>query len=138
MLYIANTKEQIIDTDQSISLGENRIQTGCVATHHPNSSTICLNRPGFYMVHFNADAYGQEGETVSVQMYANDTPVPRATATLLSGTSSQASNFSFAAIVQVSPNCVSVHHNMPLKITFKNLVSPAAYVNVGVTVTKLK
>lgn len=138
MLYITNVKEQILEPEDVLTFGENQIQTSCVTGHCPGSGIIYLNKPGFYMVHFNANGYGEEGEDMTVQMYQNGQIVPGAVASQISEGSTQVGNLGFTAIVQVKPNCLNNCNNVPTKLTFKNLEFRTTYTNAAVTITKIR
>ena len=102
------------------------------------NTMINLNRPGYYMVHFNADAVetGAAGN-VKIQMQNNGANVSGAEATAYSGTETDIVNLGFSAIVRVQPNCCAVSSNVPASLTFVNSGVAAVVSNAAVVVTKI-
>lgn len=146
--FISNRKEMIImldtytNTPQTIAadgiliFNINRVQTGCTATHAPGTGAISLNKPGFYIVHFNGDAAesGTAGN-ITVQLFRNGVLVPAAEATETSSATTDIANMSFETIVKVTPDCLSCGNSISL--TFENTGVGAVFSNVEVVVTKL-
>lgn len=138
MLYTYNSNEQTIAANALLSFMANAVRTGCVATHSAGETTISLNRPGYYMVHFNADAVenGTAGN-VKIQMQNNGVDVVGAEATAYSGADTDIVNLGFSAIVRVQPNCQAVSSNVPAVLTFVNAGVASLISNAAVVVTKI-
>lgn len=138
MLFTYNSTEQTLAANAPLAFVQNAVKTGCVATHIAGNTTINLNRPGYYMVHFNADAVetGAAGN-VKIQMQNNGVNVSGAEATAYSGTETDIVNLGFSAIVRVQPNCCAVSSNVPASLTFVNSGVAAVVSNAAVVVTKI-
>lgn len=138
MLYTYNTTSQTLATNAAINFNNNAIQTGCTATHSIGSTVISLNKPGFYMVSFNADAVeaGTAGD-VQVQLIGNGIAIPAAEATINSASATDIVNPSFTALVRVLPNCCSNTANVPYSLTLVNTGVGATFSNAALVVTKV-
>lgn len=137
MLYTYNISPQTVLEDANIVFSTNAIQTGCTATHAVGTGAISLNKPGFYMVSFNADAESAVVGTIQTQMYGNGVLIPSAEASEYSATVNEPVNIGFTALVRVAPNCCSNTNNVPFALTFVNETGTVTYTNVAVTVTKV-
>lgn len=138
MLYTYNTTSQTLTTNSAINFNANAIQTGYTATHAVGTTSISLNKPGFYMVSFNADAVesGTAGN-VQVQLRGNGVAIPAAEATINSASATDVVNPSFMALVRVTPNCCANTNNVPYALTVVNTGVGATFTNVALTVTKV-
>lgn len=136
MLDTYSNSDQTVATDGIIIFNTNRVQTGCTATHAAGTGSISLNKPGFYLVHFNGDAAesGVAGD-ITVQLFKNGILVPGAEATEDSTAVTDIANLSFEAIIRVTPDCLSCGTSVSL--TFVDTGVAAAFSNVEVVVTKL-
>lgn len=138
MLFTFSNTSQTVVTDQLLNFNNNTIQTGCTATHAAGSSSISLNKPGYYMVSFNAD--GVESGTagnITVQLNGNGTAIQGAEATANSAAVADVVNLKFTALVQVMPNCCGNQTNTPYTLTFANTGVGAIFTNAAVSVTKI-
>ena len=138
MLFTFSNTSQTLVTDQLLTFNNNTIQTGCTATHAAGSSSISLNKAGYYMVSFNAD--GVESGTagnITIQLQGNGTAIAGAETTAESATATDVVNLSFTTLVQVCPNCCGNQVNTPFTLTFANTGVGATFTNAAVTVTKV-
>lgn len=134
--YTLNATGLAVAQDEALRFDNNNVMTGCTATHAPGTTTVALNKPGFYMVHFNA--YGATEATagdLTVTMYANGEEVPFAAATETSSAATDLANLAFSTIVQVRPSCCYADNTV--RLTFINEGVAALYNLFNVVVTKL-
>lgn len=136
--YSYNAGGFALAQDTPITLENVSVETGCTATCTPGSTTVNLNKPGYYMVQFNG--YGTVSTaaangTVEITMYKNGTAVPYASALSESTTTTDIKNLSFSTIVRVLPSCPSIDNDVAL--TFVNTGNAGTYYNTNVVVTKL-
>ena len=136
MLSSYNTTAQVLDVDDLLVFTTNRIVTGCTVTHADNSSSFTLNKPGYYYVNFNGDAFSTTGTgAVTVELQSNGTTIPGAEASSYSAATTNIVNLVFSTIVKVLPSCNCVNNSVTL--TFKNTGIGATFENANVTITKL-
>lgn len=134
--YTLNASGLAVVTDQSLNFENNLVLTGCTATHTAGGTTIALNKPGYYMVHFNG--YGATTTTageVTVTMYINGEEAPYAAASAYSGAATDVTNLAFSTLVQVRPSCPSIDN--AVRLTFVNEGVDATYNMYNVVVTKI-
>lgn len=137
MLYTYSITAQTVAADANLNFNINGVRTGCTVSHSTGTPSIQLNRPGYYMVHFNASAAATATGDVTVQLNGNGSAIPGAISTVNSTAATAIGNLSFTAIVRVLPNCCAVQSNSPLTLTFVNTGVEAAYSNAAVTITRL-
>lgn len=137
MLYTYSNITQNLVSDEIITFSTNSIQTGCTATHAAGTGSISLNKPGFYMVHFNGDISSATTGLATAQLLANGVEVAGAEASRSVGTEGNISGIAFTAIVRVAPNCCVNTNNVPLTLTVANSGVAATYSNAAITVTKI-
>ena len=107
--YTLNATGLAVAQDEALRFDNNNVMTGCTATHAPGTTTVALNKPGFYMVHFNA--YGASSAATDL------------------------ANLAFSTIVQVRPSCCYADNTV--RLTFINEGVAALYNLFNVVVTKL-
>lgn len=123
--------------DTAIQFESGKVQTGCSSTGRVPTSAVSLNKPGFYLVQFDAvlaNNTAASGE-VGVQMYRNGTAEPNARSFATSAAVADVVNVSFSAIVQVTPNFYNLNNNANL--TFNVTGVDALVYQANVTVTRL-
>lgn len=137
MLYIYNTNPQTTAADADIGFVTTGIQTGCTAVRNPNNGAT-ITRPGFYMVHFNADGAASDAAgDVAAQLTVNGIDVAGAEATASSTEATDIVNIGFTAIISVPPNACCNTGNIPAIIAVRNAGVAAAYSNTALTITKI-
>lgn len=138
MLYTYTNTSQTLAINSSIAFNNNGIRTGCTVTHSSGSTTINLNKPGIYMVDFNADGSASvTAGNIVTQLYANGTLIEGAEASQYSGVTGQAENLGFKTLIRVVPNCCVNTNNVPVELTVRNTGVATTYTNVAMTVTKV-
>lgn len=138
MLYAYTDTTQAIAEGGVVIFNTNGIQTGCVATHQAGTGAVDLNRPGFYMVHFNADASDTAIGEVELQLYQNGIAIPGAKATTYIAVADGIANLGFTALVRVAGStCPCDTTNMQTTITVRNIGVDANLNNAAITVTKI-
>lgn len=136
MLDTYSNTSQTVTTDSPIVFNINRVLTGCTVTHSAGSTSISLNKPGIYMIHFNGDA--AEGGTagdITVQLFVNGVLYPGAEATANSLLITDIVNLDFETLVVVSPQFCNCGNSVTL--TFIDTGVDAVFSNVEVIVTKI-
>lgn len=136
--YTNNSTGTTVDANTAINFTNVVVETGCTATMTPGSTTVNLNKPGYYMVQFNA--YGAsstaEASAVEITMYNNGTEVPYASSSDTSTSTTDIADIGFSTIVRVLPSCPSIDNDIAL--TFVNTGTAATvFYNTNVVVTKL-
>lgn len=136
MLDTYTNSTQTITTDSPIAFNINRVMTGCTVTHSAGSTSISLNKPGIYMVHFNGDAAesGTAGD-ITVQLFVNGVLYPGAEATEDSTATTDIVNLDFETLVRVTPQFCQCGNNVTL--TFVDTGVGAVFSNVEVVITKV-
>ena len=131
-----NTDQTII-TDSPIVFNTNRVRAGRSITHLPGSSSISLNCPGIYEVHFNGDAAesGTAGD-ITVQLFVNGVLQPGAEATEDSTATTDIVNMAFTTLVCVTPSICECGNSVSL--TFVDTGVGAVFSNVEVVVEKIR
>lgn len=138
MLYTYNNASQTLAQNAPIVFSTNGVAKGCSATHVAGSTAVNLNKPGIYMVQFNADAVesGTAGN-LTAQLQGNGVAITGAESTAYSGATTDIMNLSFTALVKVNPNCCAITTNIPYVLTVQNTGEGATYSNAAITVTKV-
>lgn len=138
MLYAYTTSNTAYTAGQTLSFVTTGIQTGCTAVK-TSPTTIALNKPGYYMIHFNADLFSTTGTggNVSATLFVNGEAYPAAEATISSTATTDVENIAFTAIVRVEPNCGCDTANTPTQLTVVNGTVAATYSNTAITITKI-
>lgn len=136
MLDMYTNTDQTVTTGSPLEYNTNRILTGCTATHSVGSAAVNLNKPGIYIVHFNADAAenGTAGD-ITIQLFNNGVLVPGAEATETSSALTDIVNLDFETAVRVTKDCCQCGNAVSL--TFVNTGVDAVVSNTEVVVTKV-
>lgn len=127
-----NISEQILTVNENLDF-TNSVKTGVSIEYINGSSTITINRPGLYLVNFNAIAGGNGNVIVKLQDNGED--VKGAVAGSSSTAATDIVNLSFNTLIDVAPSCNCVKNNAVL--TVLNAGVDANYINANITVTKL-
>jgi len=129
--------DQTITTGSPIVFNTNRVRAGRAITHPPGSTTISLNCPGIYDVHFNGDAAesGTAGD-ITVQLFVNGVLQPGAEATEDSTATTDIVNMAFETAVCVTPACFACGNSVSL--TFVDTGVGAVFSNIEVVVIKVR
>lgn len=136
--YTYNATGVTVPANTAVKFENVVVETGCTATATPGTTTINLNKPGYYMVQFNG--YGAASTaaatgTVEITMYNNGVEVPYASSSNSSTTTTDVEDIGFSTIVRVLPSCPSIDNDVA--ITFVNTGTSALFYNTNVVVTKL-
>ena len=137
MLYTYSITAQTVAAGANLNFNINGVRTGCTVSHSAGTPSIQLNRPGYYMVHFNASAAATATGDVTAQLNGNGSAIPGAISTVNSTAATDIGNLSFTAIVRVLPNCCAIQSNSPLTLTVENIGVEATYSNAAITITRL-
>lgn len=114
----------------------NRQLTGCSIDFTAGGTTVVLDKPGLYLVEFNATVANQ-GTTgnITAQLQRNGVNVPGATATTASASTTDLRTIAFTQIVEVSPSCCAVNNDANLTIVNSGVA--ANYSNFNINIVKL-
>jgi hypothetical protein len=98
---------------------------------------VSLNKPGIYLVEFNADASSVDtaGGTLTMQLTNNGVLVPSAEATATVTVNTAIVNLKFATIVQVLNSCNCVKNDVDLTVINNGV--QANLTNANIVVVKL-
>lgn len=136
MLYTYTDTVQAVAVNAPVLFNVNGVQTGCTATHAPGTASVNINKPGIYMVHFNADVAAAAG-AVDIQLFNNGVAVPGAEGSYYSGAVTEFGNIAFEALIRVCPDCCRNSCEALATLTFVNTGVAATIENAAVVVTKL-
>lgn len=128
---------QTVNAQSVVVFNNNAPFTGCSISHTAGGGTISLNKPGIYLVEFNADAstVATAGGSISMQLTNNGVLVPSAEATATTTVNTAVVNLKFATIVQVLNSCNCVNNDVDLTIINNGV--QANLTNANVVVVKL-
>lgn len=133
MLNSYTLSNQILTENELLSFSNNRILTGCAATH-TEGTTFYLRKPGYYYVSFNAVATSATAGDISIQLLNNSAVVPGALATMTVAADGSA-NLSFATLIRVLPSCCAIENTASL--TLKNVGVEATYTTAAINIIKI-
>lgn len=134
MLYIYNITPQELDVGESIAFPVTGVQTDCVAMRTANDTAV-INRPGFFVIHFNASVSATDAAgDITVQLAANGIDIDGATATVSSTGVDDIVNISLTAIARVQYNFRCNTGNVPATITVINTGVAATYADAALTI----
>lgn len=134
--YTTNTTQTLL-TGANVSFNSVSIDNCCSETIVAGGETITLNKPGYYLINFNADAAEADAAgNISFQLYTNEQPVPGAKATAYSGAVTSVVNLKFSVIIKILPSCCAVV-NSPQSYVIKNTGVGSSVTNAAITVVKL-
>ena len=114
----------------------NRQLTGCSIDFTAGGTTVVLDKPGLYLVEFNATVANQ-GTTgnITAQLRKNGVDVPGATATTASASTTDLRTVTFTQIIEVNPSCCAINNDANLTVV--NTGVAANYSNFNINVVKL-
>ena len=133
MISSYNITTQLVAVDGLLTFTTDRILTGCTVTR--NGPTFQLNKPGYYYVTFNADAFSATVDAITVELQNNGVAVPGATATITPAVAKDVMNLGYANIIKVPPSCCAIDNTANL--TLVNTGVAATFTNVNINITKL-
>lgn len=134
MLQVYNTTTQTLAVNSALEFSSTAIKTNCSSSIQSNSTTITLNKPGFYIVEFNGIAQATDPGVVQVQLEKDGTLVPYALAAE-SGVAGDTVNLSFKTLIPVRCSCPAMDNTVNL--TFINNGVAASYTLTNVVVTRV-
>lgn len=138
MIYAFTQTLQAVATNTVLSFNNTGVKENCTITHGSGTGDFSLNRPGHYIVHFNADVVENDtAGNVQVTLQRNGVAVPGAIATAISTSTSDTKNIGFTCIVRVAPNCCANRQSVPTALTFVNTGVSANFTNAAVTIVRI-
>lgn len=128
---------QTVNAQSVVVFNNNSPFTGCSISHAAGGGTVSLNKPGIYLVEFNADASSVDtaGGTLTMQLTNNGVLVPSAEATATVTVNTAIVNLKFATIVQVLNSCNCVKNDVDLTVINNGV--QANLTNANIVVVKL-
>ena len=132
-----------LTTNQSVAFNVDSTDTCCRIDFTAGSSVIGIDKPGYYLVHFNSTGYNTgEASTVdssdgtySFQLYNNGIAVPNAKARATSTSDAVIANVSFETIIEVKRSCCMVNNNASLTVNY--LGQAGTLLDATLTIVKL-
>lgn len=119
------SKSITANANNAIVFNTNKILTGNTISHNGGSSSVIVNKPGYYKVDLDiSSTVGTTGE-VSIQLYADGIAIPDAiiTANITAG---EYSNNSFSTIIRATPGTVNQNVNLTVMPTVDLTISSVA------------
>lgn len=128
---------QTVNAQSVVVFNNNAPFTGCSISHAAGGGTVSLNKPGIYLVEFNADAssVATAGGTLTMQLTNNGVLVPSAEATATVAENTAIVNLKFATIVQVLNSCNCINNDVDLTVINNGI--QASLTNANIVVVKL-
>ena len=139
MLYTYTDTIKTYNTDDNIVFNTTKIQTGYTVTHDAGQVIINLNRPGFYMVHFNASASASGSAGIlQFALFNNGIEVDGAEGSAYSQGTGDIENIGFTALIRVKPNvCACDTSCMHTSLYIRNTGVESIVQTSAVTITKI-
>lgn len=138
MLYTYTDTNKTYNTDDNLVFNTTKIQTGCTVTHNAGQDVININRPGFYMIHFNASASANSAGLLQFELFNNGVEVEGAEGSAYSQNIGDYENICFTAILRVKPSvCACDTSCMHTSLYVRNTGVPSIVINSAVTITKI-
>ena len=139
MLYTYTDKIKTYNKDDNIIFNTTKIQTGYTVTHDAGQAIINLNRPGFYMVHFNVSAAATDSAGIlQFALFNNGMEVGGAEGSAYSQGTGDIENIGFTALIRVKPNvCACDTSCMHTSLYIRNSGVSSIVENAALTITKI-
>lgn len=139
MLYTYTDTIKTYNTEDNVVFNTTKIQTGCTVTHDAGQAVINLNRPGFYMVHFNVSASAADSAGVlQFALFNNGIEVDGAEGSAYSQGTGDIENIGFTALIRVKPNvCACDTSCMHTSLYIRNTGVESIVQTSAVTITKI-
>lgn len=139
MIYTYNIATQTVASGDAVTFAVNGVQTGCTATHIPGSTTISLNRPGYYYITAVAEiTSATAGTDVELGLYGNGELIQGTNTIVTIAAADAVATIPINTIVRVVPNCCSAPDNVPFAITVVNTSANNETIsNITLTITKV-
>ena len=139
MLYTYTDTIKTYNKDDNIVFNTTKIQTGYTVTHDAGQAVINLNRPGFYMVHFNASAAASDSAGIlQFVLFNNGIEVGGAEGSAYSQGTGDFNNIDFTALIRVKPNvCACDTSCMHTSLYIRNTGVVSIVENSALTITKI-
>lgn len=140
MLFTYNNTTQTVAQNGAVNYLVNSVQTGCTATHTPNTAQISLNKCGIYAVFINADVANTTATAgdVKLQLYGNGVALDGLSGTNTTTSTTDIENIAFSGLVKVAPDTCSNTSNVPYYLTVVNTGIEATISNAAITVKKVQ
>ena len=137
MLNTYNITSQTVAVNGSVIFSNNLYQTGCSTVHNVGTDIIEVRCPGTYLLTFNGSGAATAAATdpITLQLFRDNSPVPGASASVLSTSTTDEVNLAFSTILQVRPSCPSISNVSSL--TVKNIGVEAEFDNANLTIFKI-
>ena len=139
MLYTYTDKIKTYNKDDNIVFNTTKIQTGYTVTHNAGQAIINLNRPGFYMVHFNVSAAAADSAGIlQFALFNNGMEVGGAEGSAYSQGTGDFNNIGFTALIRVKPNvCACDTSCMHTSLYIRNTGVASIVENSALIITKI-
>jgi hypothetical protein len=133
MISTFNSTTQTVDVGGAYVFDTNRIVTGCTVGHVPGTSSLVLNKPGYYYITFNTTFTTATTGDATVELQNGGIAVPGANATETVTTAGDTKSISFTTIVKVLPSCPAIDNTTTLTFVATSIALDASTASVSIT-----
>ena len=138
LIQMANGVSTTIASGSPINLGviDRRATCGDCNPFSTTSTSITLNKPGYYLVSVDVNIIASAAGNVAIQLYDGSAPIVTASASNVALENS-IYNLSFSKIIRVLPNCNTVQTNVPKVLSVYNVGVAGTIVSSNISIIKI-
>lgn len=138
LIQMANGVSTPVASGTPINLGviDRRTTCGDCNPFNTTSTSITLNKPGYYLVSVDVNIIAGAAGNVSIQLYDESTPIVTASASNIALENS-IYNLSFSKIIRVLPNCNAIQTNAPKVLSVYNVGVEGTIASSNISIIKI-
>lgn len=138
LIQMANGVSTAVASGAPINLGviDRRATCGDCNPFNTTSTSITLNKPGYYLVSVDVNIIAGAAGNVSIQLYDGSTPIVTASASNIALENS-IYNLSFSKIIRVQPNCNAIQTNAPKVLSVYNVGVEGTIASSNISIIKI-
>lgn len=138
LIQMANGVSTAVASGAPINLGvtDRRAICGDCNPFSTTSTSITLNKPGYYLVSVDVNIIAGAAGNVSIQLYDGSTPIVTASASNIALENS-IYNLSFSKIIRVLPNCNAIQTNAPKVLSVYNVGVEGTIASSNISIIKI-
>lgn len=138
LIQMANGVSTPAASGEPINLGviDRRTTCGDCNPFSTTSTSITLNKPGYYLVSVDVNIIAGAAGNVSIQLYDGSTPIVTASASNIALENS-IYNLSFSKIIRVLPNCNAIQTNAPKVLSVYNVGVEGTIASSNISIIKI-
>lgn len=138
LIQMANGVYTAVASGSPINLGvtDRRATCGDCNSFSTTSTSITLNKPGYYLVSVDVNIIAGAAGNVSIQLYDGSTPIVTASASNIALENS-IYNLSFSKIIRVLPNCNAIQTNAPKVLSVYNVGVEGTIASSNISIIKI-